>query len=79
MTRTDILATGFRAPNGVCVNPDGTFFLTAATVSADGKTVTLEIEDIKPTWSMEIKYNFKASDGSPVIGFLHKTIHRLGE
>jgi putative heme-binding domain-containing protein len=25
---TDILATGFRAPNGVCVNPDGTFFLT---------------------------------------------------
>jgi hypothetical protein len=26
--RTDILATGFRAPNGVCVNPDGTFFLS---------------------------------------------------
>jgi putative heme-binding domain-containing protein len=27
-SRTDIIATGFRAPNGVCVNPDGTFFLT---------------------------------------------------
>ncbi len=27
-SRTDILATGFRAPNGVCVNPDGTFFMT---------------------------------------------------
>lgn len=27
-TRTEILATGFRAPNGVCVNADGTFFLT---------------------------------------------------
>jgi putative heme-binding domain-containing protein len=27
-TRTDILATGFRAPNGVCLNADGTFFLT---------------------------------------------------
>jgi hypothetical protein len=26
--RTDILATGFRAPNGVCLNPDGTFFLS---------------------------------------------------
>ena len=25
--RTEILATGFRAPNGVCLNPDGTFFL----------------------------------------------------
>ncbi len=27
-TRTEILATGFRAPNGVCLNPDGTFFVT---------------------------------------------------
>ena len=27
-SKTDILATGFRAPNGVCVNPDNTFFLT---------------------------------------------------
>jgi putative heme-binding domain-containing protein len=27
-TNTEILATGFRAPNGVCVNPDGTFFVT---------------------------------------------------
>ena len=26
--RTEILATGFRAPNGVCLNPDGTFFLS---------------------------------------------------
>jgi glucose/arabinose dehydrogenase len=26
--RTRILATGFRAPNGVCMNGDGTFFLT---------------------------------------------------
>jgi hypothetical protein len=25
---TASLATGFRAPNGVCVNPDGTFYLT---------------------------------------------------
>ncbi|MGE3818480.1 MAG: DUF6797 domain-containing protein, partial [Isosphaeraceae bacterium] len=25
---TEILATGFRAPNGVCLNPDGSFFVT---------------------------------------------------
>ncbi|MFO0952302.1 MAG: DUF6797 domain-containing protein [Isosphaeraceae bacterium] len=25
---TEILATGFRAPNGVCLNPDGSFFMT---------------------------------------------------
>lgn len=27
-SKTAILATGFRAPNGICLNPDGTFFLT---------------------------------------------------
>ena len=27
-TKTDILATGFRAANGVCLNDDGTFFVT---------------------------------------------------
>ena len=27
-SRTDIIATGFRAANGVCVNPDGTFIVT---------------------------------------------------
>jgi hypothetical protein len=27
-TRTDIVARGFRAANGVCVNPDGTFIVT---------------------------------------------------
>jgi glucose/arabinose dehydrogenase len=27
-SRTTIVATGFRAPNGVCVNSDGTFFVT---------------------------------------------------
>jgi hypothetical protein len=26
--RTDILAKGFRAANGVCINPDGSFFVT---------------------------------------------------
>jgi len=53
--------------------------VTGVKVSADGKTVTLEIADMKPTWCMEIKYNVKATDGSPVQGFLHNTIHRLGE
>jgi putative heme-binding domain-containing protein len=27
-TRTEVVATGFRAANGVCVNADGTFFVT---------------------------------------------------
>jgi hypothetical protein len=53
--------------------------VTAAKVSDDGKTVTLEIADMKPTWSMEIKYTIKACDVSAVQGFLHNTVHRLGE
>jgi putative heme-binding domain-containing protein len=27
-SRTEVVATGFRAANGVCVNPDGTFYVT---------------------------------------------------
>ena len=27
-TKTDIIATGFRAANGVCINPDGSFLVT---------------------------------------------------
>jgi hypothetical protein len=53
--------------------------VTGAAVSADGKTVTLEIADLKPTWSMEIKYRIKSAEGAPVQGFLHNTIHRLGD
>ena len=53
--------------------------MTVAKLSADGKTVTLVIENLKPTWSMEIKYNIKAAGGSEVHGFLHNTIHRLRE
>jgi putative heme-binding domain-containing protein len=53
--------------------------VTAAKVSADGKTVTLEIADLKPTWSMAIKYHLRSADGATVQGCLHNTIHRLGE
>lgn len=51
--------------------------VTAATLSADGKTVTLQIPQIKPTWCMEIKYWLKGSGGEMVNGTIHNTIHRL--
>ncbi len=53
--------------------------VTAAQVSADGRTVTLQIADLKPTWGMKIKYNLKAADSTMVQGLLHNTIHRLSE
>lgn len=53
--------------------------VTSAKISADGKTVTLEIADVQPTWCMEIRYTLAGSDGVAVQGVVHNTIHRLGE
>jgi putative heme-binding domain-containing protein len=53
--------------------------ITAATLSRDGKTVFLQIPEIKPTWCMEIKYSIKGADGEPIVGVIHNTIHRLRE
>jgi putative heme-binding domain-containing protein len=50
-----------------------------AKLSPDGKAVTLEIADLKPTWCMEIKYAIQAADGETVRGAIHNTIHKLAE
>jgi hypothetical protein len=47
-------------------------------VSGDGKQVTLEIDDLRPTWCMEIAYTIKGSRGEAVHGVIHNTVHRLG-
>jgi hypothetical protein len=49
-----------------------------ATVSADGKTVTLDIPELAPTWGMEIRYRLTGADGRAVSGTIHNTIHKLG-
>jgi putative heme-binding domain-containing protein len=46
-------------------------------LSDDGRTVFIEIADLKPTWCMEIKYLLKGADGAPVDGLIHNTIHAL--
>jgi putative heme-binding domain-containing protein len=53
--------------------------VTAAELSADGKTVTLQIADMKPTWCMEIKYALKSPDGEAVKGVIHNTVHKLAD
>jgi putative heme-binding domain-containing protein len=52
--------------------------VTKATVSADGKTVRLEVADLAPTRGMEIKFRVKGTDGRAVVGTIHNTIH-VGE
>jgi hypothetical protein len=51
----------------------------SCTLSADGKTLTVELPSIRPTWCMEIQYGFRSADGQPVTGVIHNTIHALSE
>jgi hypothetical protein len=53
--------------------------VTKATVSADGKTVRLDIPGLAPTWGMEIKHRVKGADGRSVTGVVHNTIHAMGK
>ena len=48
-------------------------------VSDDGRTITLEIPNLQPTWCMEITYAIRSKAGDPVEGVIDNTIHRLGD
>jgi putative heme-binding domain-containing protein len=48
-----------------------------ATVAPDGKSVTLGIPDLAPTWGMEIQFRVKGTDGRAVTGTIHNTIHEV--
>jgi hypothetical protein len=49
----------------------------SAKLSADRKSVTLDVEGLQPTWCMEIKYSIRSASGSAVEGKIHNTIHEL--
>ncbi len=51
--------------------------INKASLSEDGKTIELLIEDLQPTWCMEIKYRIPTADGETIEGKIHNTIHRL--
>ncbi len=51
--------------------------VTAARLSDDGRTLFLEIPEIRPTRCMEIAYSVQGADGTPVDGLIHNTIHEL--
>lgn len=50
-----------------------------AKLSADSKTLTLDVADVRPTWCMEIKFALCSATGAPVQGTIHNTIHELGD
>ncbi len=49
--------------------------ITAVNVSADGKTVMIEMPDIAPVMQQSIRWNIKGADGQDVRGTLYHTIH----
>ncbi len=54
-----------------------TLKVTSSRLLENGRSIFLEIPDIQPTWCMEIQYSIKTSDGSPIHGMIHNTIHHL--
>lgn len=50
-----------------------------AMLSADGRTVTLDVPDLQPTWGMEIACRLTDPAGKPVERVIHNSIFRLGQ
>ena len=51
----------------------------STSLSADSKTLTLDVADLRPTWCMQIKYAVQSAAKKPVVGVIHNTIHELAE
>jgi hypothetical protein len=51
--------------------------ITATKLSADGRTLTIEIADFKPVMQQTIKFNLKAADGTPIAQEVMHTVHAI--
>ena len=56
-----------------------TLAVEKAKLSTDGKTVSLSIPNIEPTWGMEIKYSIKTKTGKILSGRVHNSIFKLSK
>ncbi len=50
----------------------------SAKLSADGKTIFLEVPGLKPVMQFEVKYSLNSADGKAMRSSVWGTIHRLG-
>lgn len=51
--------------------------IDSASLSSDGKKVTLSIEELEPTWGMRLNYSLTGREGEAIRGELHGSIHRV--
>jgi len=49
--------------------------IAAATLSSDGRRVSLAVPDFGPTWCYAVEWAIEAADGTPIKGVLHGTLH----
>jgi len=63
-------------------NPDkeghDTLVVKTSQLAEDGRTVFLEVSNLRPVMQLQIQYNLASSDGAPVRGKLFGTINRPG-
>jgi hypothetical protein len=50
----------------------------AASLSSDGKIIWLELDEMKPSDQVKIKYSINAADGAPIAQEIYGTVTRLG-
>jgi len=53
--------------------------IKSAKLSADGKTLSLEIPDLRPMTNFILRFRMKAADGAPVLVELDYTLHKVPE
>ena len=56
-----------------------TLEVKSAKLLPDGKSVFLEVQDMRPVMQMQIGYDLEATDGSQVRGEIYNTVHALRE
>ncbi len=73
--------SNYGSPEFSVKNPDekthDTVEIKSIKLSADQKTVRIEIPELKPVMQMKIKYNLQAADGSEIKQEVFNTIHRV--
>jgi len=56
-----------------------TLEVKSATLLPDGKSVFLEVPNLRPVMQMQIGYDLEAADGTQVRGDVYNTVHSLGK
>ena len=55
-----------------------TLTITSAKLSSDGRSVFLQIQDLRPVMQMQLRYNVNSGEGKTLRGEVYHTIHQLG-